>query len=439
MTGSGPIPRHEEWLERWERRELPFLRVLPYVLLVLCVGFDLATRGGVDAGLAIDAGIAAIAGLAMAAVDRLDQRQHLTEARVAIGAAAAVGVFALLVATSAALVISEPLYGFYAWTGYLWAWRLLDGRARVAGVAAVAATVAVSQTGAGPYDSSYQIGGLIAVYLINVAVAGALTWFGWVGDERHESRGRHLSALREANAKLERSLRKNAQLQEQLLAQARETGVAEERRRLAREIHDTLAQGLTGVVTQLQAAQRTIDAQATGARHVQAAIGLARESLIEARRSLQALAPAPLVGARLPDAIADVAEGWSELQGTPVAVTTTGAARAIAPELEVALLRTAQEALANVAKHAHAGRVGLTLSYMEDLVTLDVRDNGVGFATVNGSGPRRPRETQGGFGLAAMRQRVEGVGGTLAIESEPGAGTAICATVAVTATAGRER
>ena len=99
-------------------------------------------------------------------------------------------------------------------------------------------------------------------------------------------------------------------------------------------------------------------------------------------------------------------------------------------EIEIALLRTAQEALANVAKHAHAGRVGLTLSYMEDLVTLDVRDDGVGFATVNGSGPRRPR-AEGGFGLAAMRQRVEGVAGTLEIESEPNAGTAISAAVPV--------
>ena len=99
------------------------------------------------------------------------------------------------------------------------------------------------------------------------------------------------------------------------------------------------------------------------------------------------------------------------------------------PEIEVALLRTAQEALANVAKHAHASRVGLTLSYMEDLVTLDVRDDGVGFATVNGTGPRRPRDAEGGFGLAAMRQRVEGVAGTLEVESEPDAGTAISAAI----------
>ena len=166
-----------------------------------------------------------------------------------------------------------------------------------------------------------------------------------------------------------------------------------------------------------------------GARHVELAIDLARESLTEARRSVQALAPQPLAEARLPDAIQDVARRWCELHALEVSFTTTGTPRVMRPEIEVALLRTAQEALANVAKHAHASRVGLTLSYMEDVVTLDVRDDGVGFATVNGSGPRRPLDAPGGFGLGGMRQRVEGVAGTLEIESEPEGGTAICAAI----------
>ena len=95
------------------------------------------------------------------------------------------------------------------------------------------------------------------------------------------------------------------------------------------------------------------------------------------------------------------------------------------PEIEVALLRTAQEALANVAKHAGASRAGLTLSYMGDVVALDVRDDGVGFEV------RRiaPTGRGAGFGLTAMRQRVGRVAGTLAIESEPGGGTAISARV----------
>ena len=104
---------------------------------------------------------------------------------------------------------------------------------------------------------------------------------------------------------------------------------------------------------------------------------------------------------------------------------TTGDPVPLHPEIEVALLRTAQEALANVAKHAGATRAGVTLSYMGDVVTLDVRDDGVGFEVPDARArPRRP-----GFGLTAMRQRVGRVAGTLAIESEPGGGTAISARV----------
>ena len=94
---------------------------------------------------------------------------------------------------------------------------------------------------------------------------------------------------------------------------------------------------------------------------------------------MQALRPEPLEAARLPDALADVAARWSEVSGVPAAVTTTGTARQLHPEVEIALLRTGQEALANVGKHAAASRVGVTLSYMEDVVTLDVRDDGIGF------------------------------------------------------------
>ena len=144
---------------------------------------------------------------------------------------------------------------------------------------------------------------------------------------------------------------------------------------------------------------------------------------------MQALAPQPLADARLPEAIQDIARRWEGMHGVTVSFTTTGTPRVLRPEIEVALLRTAQEALANVAKHAHAGRVGLTLSYVEDLITLDVRDDGVGFATVNGTGPSRPRDVEGGFGLAAMRQRVRGVAGTLEVESERNAGTAISAAI----------
>jgi signal transduction histidine kinase len=233
---------------------------------------------------------------------------------------------------------------------------------------------------------------------------------------------------------------------------------------MAREIHDTLALGLTGIITQLQAAEQAADEPAGWRRHFDAATRLARESLSEARRSVEALRPESLELARLSEALGEVAGRWSSLHGIPVQVTTTGTARPMPPEAEFALLRTAQEALANVARHARATRVGVTLSYMERQVALDVRDDGQGFdlkklcaqaagASTNtnghsntsshgsakshvnglvglsvGDGLRRHAgSSDGGFGLVAMRQRIESLAGTLQVESEPGFGTGISA------------
>ncbi len=150
MSERQPTSRRDEWLEFWERREVPVLKAMPYALLLLCVGFDIATRHGVDGAMLVDLGLALTAAVLMAAMDRVDRRGSWTDAQTAVGTGVAVVFFAVLVAISAALVISEPVYGFYSWTGYLWAWRLLEGRARLAGVAVVAAITAVSQTGSGP-------------------------------------------------------------------------------------------------------------------------------------------------------------------------------------------------------------------------------------------------------------------------------------------------
>ena len=159
-------------------------------------------------------------------------------------------------------------------------------------------------------------------------------------------------------------------------------------------------------------------------RHLANAERLARDSLSEARRSVDGALPAALETAALPDALREVARAWSERTGVPAELTVTGEPLSLDPEIEVTLLRTAQEALANVEKHAHAGRARLTLSFMGDVVALDVRDDGVGFDA------QRPDPAPGGgFGLHGMRQRVARVAGTLVIESEPGGGTAVSARV----------
>jgi signal transduction histidine kinase len=191
---------------------------------------------------------------------------------------------------------------------------------------------------------------------------------------------------------------------------------------MAREIHDTLAQGLTGIITQLEAAQQTAS-DAERERRIGNAKRLARDSLAEARRSVQALRPQALEDSKLPEALAEEVARWSATSGVPAEVETTGDPQALHPEVEVTLLRVAQEALANVAKHARATRAAVTLSYMEDVITLDVRDDGAGF---NGHATPGPA---GGFGLIAMRQRVRRLAGQLEIESEPGAGTAVSASL----------
>ena len=169
--------------------------------------------------------------------------------------------------------------------------------------------------------------------------------------EQNEARKHMIAELAEANHRLEEMIAENTGLQAQLLTQAREAGAGDERQRMAREIHDTIAQGLTGIVTQLEAVQQTSN-DAERERRIDNAKRLARDSLAEARRSVQALRPQALENSRLPEALADEVARWSVTSGVTGDVETTGQARALHPEVEVTLLRVAQEALANVAKHA---------------------------------------------------------------------------------------
>jgi signal transduction histidine kinase len=210
----------------------------------------------------------------------------------------------------------------------------------------------------------------------------------------------------------------------ELAATARHAGVLEERQRLAREIHDTLAQGLTSIVTQLEAADQLFDEDPEQARrHLDNARRSAREGLGEVRRSVRDLRPDLLDGGSLVDALGRTCRAWSLETGVRADLHTTGAPAPLHPNTESTLLRTTQEALANTAKHANATRVTVTLSYLGEAVTLDIDDDGVGFAD-----PPRPHP-DGGFGLAGMRERVTAAGGELHVESAPGSGTTIAVSV----------
>jgi signal transduction histidine kinase len=340
-----------------------------------------------------------------------------------------------LMGLAAGLVAIAPWYGLFAFAGYPQAYQYLKGRWRFAGVAATSMIMAVSYLGGAARISSDEWWAWTAISLVSTVLAALFFKFAEVADQLNHKQKQGLVELHEANVKLEAALAENAGLHAQLLVQAREAGVLDERQRMAREIHDTLAQGLAGILTQLQAAEQTLDGPSPLRRYVTNATNLARESLTEARRTVHAVQPEALAKARLPDAISAVTRRWSEVNHIDAVLTTTGDPRPMHADVEVTLLRAAQEALANVAKHAKASRVGLTLSYMADIVTLDVRDDGVGFEP----GARRARSsTDGGFGLAGMRQRVQRVAGRLDIESEPGGGTAISATVPAIPAGGKE-
>ncbi len=218
----------------------------------------------------------------------------------------------------------------------------------------------------------------------------------------------------------------NLRLVEEARKAGRQAGVLRERQRMAHEIHDTLAQGFTSIVTNLEAAEGDVPPSSTRAQHhLDQARLTARESLTEARRLVWALRPEALESVSLPEALERLAERWSTQSGIAAGVATTGTPCPLPSEVEATLFRIGQEALNNARKHAEgASRVALTLSYMGDVVALDARDDGAGFDPAREAGRVRDRDS-GGFGLKGMRERVEGVGGALSVESAPGEGTTL--------------
>jgi signal transduction histidine kinase len=205
--------------------------------------------------------------------------------------------------------------------------------------------------------------------------------------------------------------RANQQLREHA-AQVEELATAKERNRLAREIHDSLGHYLTVVNVQIEAA-RAIFTQdrARALNHLAQAQTLTQEGLAEVRCSVAALRAAPASGLPLIDALAKLIEQWKTAE-VGVALAVTGEPRPLTPQAELTLYRTAQEALTNVGKHAHAAHVRLTLDYRDDhTVRLQIADDGCGGA-----------DSQGGFGLLGVRERVQLLGGAMRMRAAAGQG-----------------
>ncbi|MVU83787.1 sensor histidine kinase [Nocardia sp. ET3-3] len=311
--------------------------------------------------------------------------------------------FALLVAAWAVLVVLAPSFVWCAvpllYTGV----RILPFRLAVALVAVLTALVV---------DAQLKIAGWADpnVLLAPPAVAALGTAL-FVGLLRQTER----------QAALIDDLRATRQ---ELAATERREGTLAERERLAMEIHDTLAQGLSSQRMLLQAADRVWDTDPARARaHVRDAAAVAEHNLAEARRFVHDLTPTDLAGGSLVEALRAMAER-ERGESLTVDIHIEGAPVELPPGVEAALLRIAQGALANAREHAGATSVTLTLTDLGDRLLLDIADDGKGFD------PAAPATSADrGHGLPAMRARLRQLGGALTVESAPGDGTVVSAEV----------
>lgn len=218
-----------------------------------------------------------------------------------------------------------------------------------------------------------------------------------------------------------------ARLAEEQTRAAARLATIEERNRLAREIHDTLAQGLAAITLQLETADALSEPRPERAHEaIRRALTLARANLEEARRSVIDLRAAPLQNRTLPEALRELTRE-TEREGITVTYQHGPADfPLLPPRLETGIYRIAQEALTNVQKHARASHVRLTLMLEEDELCLYVYDNGCGFQVDETLGTQARFGAQAGhFGLTGINERVKLLGGTLCIDSTPGSGTCL--------------
>jgi signal transduction histidine kinase len=246
------------------------------------------------------------------------------------------------------------------------------------------------------FQAPEMVGADLVIGLIS---ASAGIWLGfWIIRviEQSVERGQLIAELEASRAEVSRL--------------SHEAGVAGERARLAGEIHDTLAQGFTSIITLLQAADPALRDE-----RLALAVRTAKENLAEARALVAALSPAALTEGSLPDSVRRQAARFADETGTTATVRVTGEERALPTKVEVVLLRAAQEALTNVRRHAAARETAVLLAYAPETVRLVVRDDGRGFDPAAADG----------FGLTGMRARAGQVAGTLTVRSGPDTGTTI--------------
>lgn len=235
-------------------------------------------------------------------------------------------------------------------------------------------------------------------------------------------------AIQRISAERELLIDELVETRSQLAETERFAGITAERQRIAHEIHDTLAQGLSSIQMLLHAANRDLDVEDAGKARER--IGLARQTaadnLQEARAMIAALQPAGLSETSLTAALERMAQGFAAAGELDIEVEAEGEVHQLPMKVEAALLRIAQGAVGNVVKHSGATRARITATYEPDEVRVDVVDNGSGFDLEAVQG--RPAGL-GHIGLSAMSRRAEELGGTVTVESTPGSGTAVSVSV----------
>ncbi|WP_079178296.1 sensor histidine kinase [Streptomyces mangrovisoli] len=383
----------------------PTTRTLTWCLHLLVLGLLALTAGRavVDgpahAGVIVAASV--VCGLVYAAGSTLPRVRRSRRAAALWLAAVGVCWVGLLVLSPDAVWVAFPLYFLQL--------HLLPRRA---GLAAVAATAAVAVAGFAAHQDSFSPAMAIGPAL-GAAVAVAVVWGYQALYRESEQRRRLIEELVATRA--------------DLAAAQHTAGVLAERDRLAREIHDTLAQGLSSIQLLLRAAERALPhAPDNAARYVGQARQAAVDNLAEARRFVAALTPPTLEGTNLAGALDRLCAATSARHPLTARFHLTGDPAPLATAHEVALLRIAQSALANTVAHAEATTADVTLTYLGDQVALDLVDNGRGFD------PARlpvPNPEAGGFGLTGMRARAQALGGTFTVASAPDRGTALTARV----------
>ncbi|GHC75061.1 two-component sensor histidine kinase [Nocardiopsis terrae] len=306
---------------------------------------------------------------------------------------------------------AAPDFVWLAFPLYFLHLHLLRGLHSVAAVVVITAAAVLGQVLHGGALTAGMVLGPVLGAVFAVAIAA-----GYTALDRESERSREL-------------IDTLTRTRDELAAAQRRTGVLDERERLAREIHDTLAQGLSSIVLLLRTAESALPKDpGLAATRVAEARESASANLAEARRFVRDLAPPSLTGANLPDALRRLCERVGRTGGLDCRFRTDGTPAELPSGYEVALLRAAQASLANVTAHARATTAVVTLGYLGEEVTLDVYDDGEGFVPER----LRPRQDGTGYGIASLRERVAALGGDLQVESAPGEGTAVAVRLPLT-------